>query len=43
MGFDRRKAQKAVDEVLKNSDIKNMKEDELEKYLFKQAIVMLST
>lgn len=43
MGFDRRKAQKAVDEVLKNSDTKNMKEDELEKYLFKQAIVMLST
>lgn len=43
MGFDYKKAQKAVDELLKNPDIKNIKEDELEKFLFKQAIVMLST
>ena len=43
MGFDYKKALKAVEEVLKSSDIKNMKDDELEKEVFKRAIVLLST
>ena len=43
MGFEYRKALKAVEEVAKNSDIMNMKEDEREKEIFKRAIVLLST
>lgn len=43
MGFEYKKALKAVEEVAKNSDIMNMKEDEREKEIFKRAIVLLST
>ena len=43
MGFEYKKALKAVEEVAKNSDIMNMKDDEREKELFKRAIVLLST
>ena len=43
MGFEYKKALKAVEEVTKNSDIMNMKDDEREKELFKRAIVLLST
>ena len=43
MGFDYKKAHKAVEEVAKSSDIMNMKDDEREKEIFKRAIVLLST
>ena len=43
MGFEYKKALKAVEEVAKNSDIMNMKDDEREKEIFKRAIVLLST
>ncbi|MBO7429467.1 MAG: Holliday junction branch migration protein RuvA [Spirochaetia bacterium] len=43
MGFEYRKALKAVEEVAKDSDIMNMKDDEREKEIFKRAIVLLST
>ena len=43
MGFEYKKALKAVEEVAKSSDIMNMKEDEREKEIFKRAIVLLST
>lgn len=43
MGFEYRKALKAVEEVAKSSDIMNMKDDEREKEIFKRAIVLLST
>ena len=43
MGFEYKKALKAVEELAKNSDIMNMKEDEREKEIFKRAIVLLST
>ena len=43
MGFEYKKALKAVEEVTKDSDIMNMKDDEREKEIFKRAIVLLST
>lgn len=43
MGFDYKKALKAVDEILKNPDIKNLKKEDMEKEIFKQAIVILSS
>ncbi|MBR5672414.1 MAG: Holliday junction branch migration protein RuvA [Spirochaetales bacterium] len=43
MGFEYKKALKAVEEVAKDSDIMNMKDDEREKEIFKRAIVLLST
>ena len=43
MGFEYKKALKAVEEVALDSDIMNMKDDEREKEIFKRAIVLLST
>lgn len=43
MGFEYKKALKAVEEVAHDSDIMNMKDDEREKEIFKRAIVLLST
>ena len=43
MGFEYKKALKAVEEVARDSDIMNMKDDEREKEIFKRAIVLLST
>jgi len=43
MGFEYKKALKAVEEVAKNADIMDMRDDEREKEIFKRAIVLLST
>ena len=43
MGFEYKKALKAVEEVARDSDIMNMKDDVREKEIVKRAIVLLST
>jgi len=43
MGFDRRKSRKALDELRKDTKYAAYKGDELEKQLFRDAIVYLSS